>query len=157
LLIREFLEFGPKAILSTGAMRAVEFLNNQLRGRWAEEVVLSMGLSDFHLAPFGPSGAAMPGQEDHRKIITTFREIELIEGKRPDLVIYDRAYWSQLSAPEAEAVKSWPDRLLSETDLALLRRSRCGVEVKSSTWHYAKRREHRAPLDDETVVRCPLR
>jgi AccI restriction endonuclease len=149
LLIREFLQIGAKAILSTGAMRAGDFLNNQLRGRWAEEVVRSMQLSDFAFTTFGPSGAAMPGQEDHRKIITTYREIELIEGKRPDLVIYDRTAWTELSEPEIEKVKGWPDRLLDEPDLLLLRRSRCGVEVKNSTWHFARRREHRASLDDD--------
>ena len=83
LLIREFLELGAKAILSTGAQRSGDFLNNQLRGRWAEDVVVSMWLPDLHLVAFGPSGAAMPGHEDHRRIITTFREIELVEGKRP--------------------------------------------------------------------------
>jgi len=149
LLLREFLELGAKAILSTGAQRAGDFLNNQLRGRWAEDVVVSMDLPDLRFIPFGPSGAAMPGQEDHRRIITTFREIELIEGKRPDLLLFDRATWAALTEAERDRARTWPERLLEAEDLALARQSRCGVEVKNSTWHYAKRREHRATLDDE--------
>lgn len=149
LLIREFLELGAKAILSTGAQRSGDFLNNQLRGRWAEDVVASMQLPDLKFVPFGPSGAAMPGQEDHRRIITTFREIELTEGKRPDLLLYDRPTWEGFTASEKEQALTWPERLLDPSDLALVRRGRCGIEVKNSTWHFAKRREHRATLDDD--------
>lgn len=149
LLIREFLELGAKAILSTGAQRSGDFLNNQLRGRWAEDVVVSMRLPDLHLVAFGPSGAAMPGHEDHRRIITTFREIELVEGKRPDLLMYDGSTWNSLTEADKTRARTWPDRLLEPSDLALVQRARCGIEVKNSTWHYAKRREHRAILDDE--------
>lgn len=150
LLLHEFLKLGAKAILSTGAQRSGDFLNNQLRGRWAEDVVQSMSLPDLVLVPFGPSGAAMPGQEDHRRIITSFREIELIEGKRPDLLMYDAAVWKSLTAVETAQVSTWPTRLLEDSDLALVRRARCGVEVKNSTWHYATRRKHRLALDDES-------
>lgn len=149
LLVREFLELGAKAVLSTGAQRSGDFLNNQLRGRWAEDVVASIQLPDMVFVPFGPSGAAMPGQEDHRRVITTFREIELVEGKRPDLLLYDRATWDAFSSEEKHQALTWPERLMDAGDLVLLRRARCGVEVKNSTWHYAKRREHRATLDDE--------
>ena len=58
VFLREFLDFGAKAILSTGAQRGGDFLNNQLRGRWAERVVLSMTLPRFRFLAFGPSGAA---------------------------------------------------------------------------------------------------
>lgn len=149
LLIREFLQLGPKAILSTGAMRAGDFLNNQLRGRWAEDVVASMRLRNFRFVPFGPSGVAMPGQEDHRKIVTTFREIEMLEGKRPDLIAYGKEDWERLSSAEGNRVLTWPERLLEAEDSPILQRSRFGVEVKNSTWHYGKRREHRATLDED--------
>ncbi len=149
LLLKQFLDFGAKAILSTGSMRAGDFLNNQLRGRWAEEVVLSMRLPTLRFAPFGPSGAAMPGHEDHRKIIATFREIEIVEGKRPDLLLYERSVWEGLTREELDAAGSWPNRLLRSEDVSLLTQSRCGAEVKNSTWHYGKRREHRATLDEE--------
>jgi hypothetical protein len=82
-LIREFLAFGAKAVLSTGAQRGGDFLNNQLRGQWAERVVLSMEVPNVHLVPFGPSGAAMPGEQDHREVVMAFKEIHLLEGKRP--------------------------------------------------------------------------
>ena len=58
-LVREFILYGAKAVLLTGAQRGGDFLNNQLRGQWAERVALSMKVDGLHLVPFGPSGAAM--------------------------------------------------------------------------------------------------
>jgi hypothetical protein len=149
ILLRQFLDFGAKAILSTGAQRGGDFLNNQLRGRWAEQVVLSMRLPHFKFVAFGPSGAAMPGHEDHRRVITTYGEIELIEGKRPDLVAFDTTDWEHLG-PETQArTVNWPDRLLDDVDRDIIRHARFGIEVKNSTWHFARRRERHVLLDED--------
>src|SRR4051812_40198296 len=77
-----------------------DFLNNQLRGQWAERVAVSLPVPGLHLVEFGPSGAAMPGEEDHRKVIMTFKEISLLEGKRPDLLAFDTEVWDGLVAAE---------------------------------------------------------
>lgn len=140
-LIEEFLTFGAKAVLSTGAQRGGDFLNNQLRGQWAERVVLSMAIDDVRLIPFGPSGAAMPGEEDHREVIMTFKEIHLLEGKRPDLIAFSRQAYESLSSESRARAESWPKRRLDAADEEIVRQSLCGVEVKNSSWHYERRRD----------------
>jgi hypothetical protein len=152
IFLREFLDFGAKAILSTGAQRGGDFLNNQLRGRWAEQVVLSMALPNFKFLAFGPSGAAMPGHENHRRVVTTYAEIEKLEGKRPDLIAFDNAVWESLGAEARARAISWPDRLLEDEDREVVRQSRFGIEVKNSTWHFARRRERHVILDDDADV-----
>lgn len=149
IFLRQFLDFGAKAILSTGAQRGGDFLNNQLRGRWAEQVVLSMTLPNFRFLAFGPSGAAMPGHEDHRRVITTYGEIELLEGKRPDLIAFDSDVWDRLGDAARERAATWPERLLDDDDREIVRRARFGIEVKNSTWHFARRRERHVTLDDD--------
>lgn len=148
-ILKEFLDFGAKAILKTGAQRGGDFLDRQLRGRWAENVVASMNLPQFKIAPFGPSGAAMPGQEHFRKTITTFQEIELLEGKRPDLLAFDMAVYETFAQADKARIAEWPDRLLDQQDEAILERARFGIEVKNSTWHFGKRREHHVTPEDE--------
>jgi hypothetical protein len=146
-LAREFVEFGAKAALLTGSQRGGDFLNNQLRGQWAERVVLGMSLRGLYLVPFGPSGAAMPGAADHRRVVMAFREILLLEGKRPDLLAFDEGVWALLSADDRRAVGEWPDRRLEAADRRIVRQARCGVEVKNSVWHYGdRRRAGRGPL-----------
>lgn len=139
-LVREFILYGAKAALLTGAQRGGDFLNNQLRGQWAERVALSMKVDGLHLVPFGPSGAAMPGEEDHREVIMTFREILLLEGKRPDLLAFDTAVWNALGPAEQFLASQWPKRRLEPVDDQIVRKARCGVEVKNSAWHYETRR-----------------
>lgn len=139
-LVREFIAFGAKAVLLTGAQRGGDFLNNQIRGQWAERVALSMPVAGLTLVPFGPSGAAMPGEQDHRQVVMAFKEIHLLEGKRPDLLGFDAHVWEGLSASEKSAAGEWPTRRLEVADDAIVGKARCGAEVKNSTWHYGKRR-----------------
>lgn len=139
--VEDFVELGPAALLLTGSQRGGDFLNNQLRGRWAEDVVLSIELEGLVFRRFGPSGAAMPGAENHRRIVSTFATIQMLEGKRPDLIAFTARTWEGLSASDKERIGSWPERVLGEDDLSLARGAVCGIEVKNSTWHYEKRRE----------------
>lgn len=139
-LVADFVELGSMAILSTGSQRAGDFLNNQLRGRWAERVVASMPLPDLEIIPYGPSGAAMPGEENHRRIVATFGLIHHLEGKRPDLLAFDAAYWHALDPELSARAMTWPERPLDPVDVHVLSEAKFAIEVKSSTWHYAKRR-----------------
>jgi hypothetical protein len=139
-LVDEFIRFGAKAVLLTGAQRGGDFLNNQLRGQWAERVALSMVIEGLQLVAFGPSGAAMPGEEDHRQVIMTFREIQLLEGKRPDLLAFDKGIWDGLAEAERILASTWPKRRLEAADEAVVKKARSGIEVKNSLWHYEKRR-----------------
>ncbi len=139
-LAEEFTRFGSKAILLTGSQRGGDFLMNQLFGQWAERTVVSMDIEGLVLRPFGPSSAAMPGQQDHRELVMTYRQIQLLEGKRPDLIAFDADVWSSLSAEAISRVEQWPDRLLQPPDRDILRQARFGAEVKISKWHYGRRR-----------------
>jgi hypothetical protein len=141
LLVDEFLQFGAKAVLNPGSQRGGDFLNNQLRGQWAEDVARSLQIKNANFCGFGPSASAMPGEEDHRLAVRTFREIVMLEGKRPDLVGFDDRVWSEVSDAQRVSVGTWPMRLLEPSDVELLRQAQCGIEVKNSTWHYRTRRE----------------
>jgi hypothetical protein len=140
-LAEDFVRYGPKAILLTGSQRGGDFLNNQLRGRWAENVVGSMRFPNLVIRQLGPSGAAMPGEEDHHRTVMAFKEITLLEGKRPDLIAFKTTVWRQFSAAQRKRSLTWPERILEPSDMAMVAKGEFGIEVKNSTWHYAKRRE----------------
>ena len=139
-LANDFINHGAKAVLLTGSQRGGDFLNNQIRGRWAERVVESLGLVGVTIVPFGPSGAAMPGEEDHREVIMTFMQVAHLEGKRPDLIAYATGEWNALAKDARTRAETWPNRILDPQDLDVVRRGRFGIEVKNSTWHYERRR-----------------
>jgi hypothetical protein len=137
---RLFLEHGSFAIFSAGAQRGGDFLLNQLRGRWAEEVVVSMSVEGMIVKPFGPTGAAMPGEEDYRRIRQTFDAISRLEGKRPDVIGFDVSVYEGFKPEEQARIDKWPKRPLDDLDQALIKEARVGIEVKNSTWCYVKRR-----------------
>ena len=83
----------------------------------------------------------MPGEEDHERTIRAFREIVLIEGKRPDLVAYELDAWNALDQHIRETSHDWPLRRLDNRENEALKMCCCGIEVKNSTWHYTRRRE----------------
>ena len=146
-LIDLFKSIGPSAVLMTGSQRGGDFLDYQLRGQWAEAVCCSMDLLRHVLRRLGPSGAAMPGEDDHARVVRAYAEIMLLEGKRPDLVALDRAWWESCSVATRAQVDSWPERLLEPEDEAILGHARAGIEVKTSAWHYeVRRRAHGGPL-----------
>lgn len=70
----------------------------------------------------------------------TFKEIHLLEGKRPDLLGYDNEVWGGLTPREKAVIVEWPTRRLEAADDAIVLKARCGIEVKNSAWHYEKRR-----------------
>lgn len=142
-LVRAFADSGIRGVLLPGPQRGGDFLNNQLRGAWAEDVVCS--LSDDHrgdlcFVRFGPSMAAMPGQQDHAAVVGAFREIMLVEGKRPDLLAFRRKVWAGFTPDELVLAGQWPRRLLGPADEVLIRKAAAAFEVKTSLWHAAKRR-----------------
>ena len=140
-LVREFIRYDISSLLLTGAARAGDFLNNQLRGLWAERVVLTMSITGLSLFPFGPSGAAMPGEAGYREVVRTYREIQMFEGKRPDVIGVPTDRLAEWPATVRERVVSWPRRRLSTEDHDPISQAAIGIEVKNSTWHYARRRE----------------
>jgi len=140
-LATRFCEMGPCAILLAGAQRGGDFLLNQLRGRWAEEVCCSIPWAQHRIVQYGPSGAAMPGEEDHDTVVRSFKEIVLTEGKRPDLLVFDDTAWNAMDSSMHESITQWPMRRLASTEELTLKTCKCGIEVKNSTWHYSTRRD----------------
>jgi hypothetical protein len=140
-LVTSFLEYGVTAIFGAGAQRGGDFLLNQLRGRWAEEVVLSMEVSGIVLKPFGPTGAAMPGEEDYRHVRITFDAISRLEGKRPDIIGFRQEVYSALTSNQKALIDEWPSRPLNVSDSDVIKQACVGIEVKNSAWHYGNRRK----------------
>lgn len=140
-LVKAFSTLGIAGALLPGPQRGGDFLNNQLRGAWAEDVVRSLPeTGGLVFTKFGPSMAVMPGQGDHAAVVRTFREIMLVEGKRPDLLVFKSRAWAALTPAERALVLQWPGRLLGGADEALVRKASAGIEVKTSLWHAGSRR-----------------
>jgi hypothetical protein len=140
-LVTGFLEYGVTAIFGAGAQRGGDFLLNQLRGRWAEEVVLSMAIDGLVLKPFGPTGAAMPGEEDYRHVRITFDAINRLEGKRPDLIGFRQEVYAAFTSGHKALIDEWPTRPMGDSDAAVIKQACVGIEVKNSAWHYGNRRD----------------
>jgi hypothetical protein len=140
-LVADFIELGAKAVVRENARREGDFLTNQLKAEWSESVIARLcekaGLVPVQL---GPSAAAMPGEREFREDTAAFREIYLVEGKRPDLAVFLQPAWDRLATPAQEACRSWPKRVLQAADDPLLHAAYSVAEVKVSTWHYAARR-----------------
>lgn len=139
-LAQDFVGTGCAALFSPGPQRGGDFLQNQLRGRWAEQVVLAMPIDGLKLFAFGPTGAAMPGEEDYVSIRRNFDTISRLEGKRPDLIGFRTDDWESLDADQRLRIERWQTQPLEADDAELIRRAAVGIEVKNSTWHYARRR-----------------
>jgi hypothetical protein len=63
ILIEQCSALGPTVVLQVGSQRGGDFLLNQLRGQWAEKVCCSIAWPGHKIVEYGPSGAAMPGEE----------------------------------------------------------------------------------------------
>ena len=72
----------------------------------------------------------MPGQDDYRQTVTTYGEIELLEGKRPDFVVFDSEAWERLPVNARALTETWPTRLLDEDDLDVVKRARLGSKSR---------------------------
>jgi hypothetical protein len=139
--IRNYIAYGAASVLNVGGQRGGDFLLNQLRGQWAEDVAMSVPIPGYHLVRFGPSSAAMPGEQDHDAIVRAFRQIVLTEGKRPDLLAFATDTWDVMTEAEQAAVTEWPSRPLRAGEPELVSAAACGIEVKNSTWAYKVRRD----------------
>lgn len=137
--LEEYVRNGLQSVLRIRSARGNDFAVRQLQGQWAEDVVLSFH-GDHVIRRLGPSGAAMPGEPDYETTVRTFRLIQLVEGKRPDLVAFEKAAWETLSENERRSAQEWPTRFLTDHDTELLARCSFGIEVKNSLWHYETRR-----------------
>ncbi len=128
-------------LINPRRLRGSDFLMRWSQGRWSEEIVMrTLNQSDqFGVIPYGPSTVA---PEDPKELEFFFDRMDVIgrEGKRPDLLLYDR--------PTLERVKQELARRLGSvekmaetpsTDVRdLIVKARVALEVENSLWVTAK-------------------
>lgn len=137
---------GLQTLLRVPIARGNDFTVRQLQGQWAEEVVLSIHGAN-EIRRLGPSAAAVPGEPGYERTVRTFRLIQLVEGKRPDLVAFEPSVWTSFTETEQRCASEWPMRFLTTGDADMLGRCSFGIEVKNSLWHYeTRRRAGKGPL-----------
>lgn len=138
-LQKRFEDEGVYAAMDVTDGRGDDFAINQRQGSWAERLFLSyrgpvrfvhFGLSD----PVAPADPAYgPTRRKHRCML-------LLEGKRPDLLVFETA-----TIEASGKVPTWADELLSKHEVAFLRsKALAGLEIKSSLYHYGRRQQYRA-------------
>lgn len=145
-LQRNFLTDGASSLLDVGEGRGQDFKGRQGHGAWAEKLLFGRfgrGSTDFVLVPFGPSDDIHPGHPAYQKHRRAYREIELLEGKRPDFLLFraeDRDVASWLYRRRNHTVDEKARTVIETFALA-------AVETKSSLWLYkVRRRQNRKPL-----------
>ena len=132
--------FAPDEItylINPRRLRGSDFLMRWSQGRWSEEIVIRAlnETSHFSVVPYGPSTVA---PDDPAELELFFEKMDLIaqEGKRPDLLLYDKAVsdWvqDQLEHRLGSAEK------MAETSSARVRdviaRARAALEIENSLW-----------------------
>jgi len=143
-LAERVAKLGIKAALVTRPVRGSDFMSRQGVGRWAEDVVVSLvsAVTGGQVIAFGPSSAVVPGDRSYEEAILGFREISLVESKRPDLLIF-RAALREMLEENATRIHEWPTRMLDDSDRALIAQASFAAEVKFSSWNYQKRLENK--------------
>jgi hypothetical protein len=107
------------------------------QGRWSEEIVIeSLNKTDrFGVLPFGPSTVA---PDDPKELEIFFERMDIImqEGKRPDLLLYDRItfHWAmeelRRRLGSVEKMAETPSAQLGE----IIARAQVALEIENSLW-----------------------
>ena len=134
-LIELFQKCGCRAIFEAKQARAEDFRRNQGQGEWAEQLLLHAEWEGYRLVPFGPSDDIIPKEVGYEEQRLCYREFAALEGKRPDLLVFHR----EVEAKQRDQIASWQNHTILESDREVFYRCVCGIEVKSSLWHYRQR------------------
>jgi hypothetical protein len=110
----------------------------------AEQVVLSIATDDLCLSALTFPGRHA-GEEDHWKTVTTFGRSVCWKETPRSVGSHRRS--TPVCHAEKDLIRSWPDRPLKPADDRLVRQARCGIEVKSSLWHFETKAERGSSLD----------
>jgi hypothetical protein len=132
--------FGPEELgflINPRRLRGSDFLMRWSQGRWSEEIVIrALSQNDqFGVIPYGPSTIA---PEDPKELELFFDRMDVIEreGKRPDLLLYDRATLGQVRQ-ELERRLGGVEKM-AETSSSGLRdlivKARVALEIENSLW-----------------------
>lgn len=117
--------------------RAEDFRRNQGQGGWAEQLLIDADWMGYRLVPFGPSDGITPGEPGYQEQRLLYRELTAMEGKRPDLLVFHQ----EVEAKNRDVIASWRNHTIRDGEREVFYRCVCGIEVKSSLWHYGQRRE----------------
>ncbi len=124
-------------LINPRRLRGSDFFMRWSQGRWAEEVVVEAinRSRDLVALPYGPSVIA---PDDPAELETFFDRIDEIakEGKRPDLLIYDKQTFTQISVEingtlgSVEKVAETPSSKLRN----IITKAKIALEVENSLW-----------------------
>lgn len=125
---------GLAGLMDANGGRGADFAQNQSQGVWAENL-LSAYQGPVWFVPFGLSDPIAPTDPAYEQVRRQHRYILLIEGKRPDFLLFDAS--TLANHPE---IFDWKNRQLTDADRTLLR-EHClaGGEIKSSLQDMGKR------------------
>jgi hypothetical protein len=122
-------------------IRGSDFLMRWSQGRWSEEIVIQTlnKTSHFGVVPYGPSTIA---PEDPEELEWFFEKMNAInqEGKRPDLLLYDKADYSLVESElknRLGSIEKAAETLSSELK-DIISRAQVALEVENSLWVTAK-------------------
>lgn len=124
-------------IVNPRRLRGSDFLMRWAQGRWSEEIVLRAlnRTEQFGVIPYGPSTVA---PEDPKELELFFQKMDEInqEGKRPDLLLYDRATygWARNEVEHrlgsVEKVAETPSSVVED----VISKATAAIEVENSLW-----------------------
>jgi len=124
-------------LINPRRLRGSDFLMRWAQGRWSEEIVVRAlnQTSQFGVIPYGPSTVA---PEDPNALELFFEKMDVIaqEGKRPDLLLYDRSTFDWAQSTLEHRLGSVEK--MAETSSAQVRdviaKARAALEVENSLW-----------------------
>ena len=133
-------QLGPAEIdflINPRRLRGSDFLMRWAQGRWSEEIVVRAmnQTSQVGVLPYGPSTIA---PEDPKALEIFFEKMDAIagEGKRPDLLLYDRTTfeWAQHELAQrlggAEKMAETPTSVVHD----IVAKARAALEIENSLW-----------------------
>jgi hypothetical protein len=135
-LVQHFEQYGHLGIFEAGAAREEDFRKNQGQGEWAEKLLAHAEWPSYKLVPFGPSDGIIPKEAGYEEKRLRYREFTAVEGKRPDLLVFPE----RVEAEHRDRIASWRAHPIMQSDIEVFNQCVCGIEVKSSLWHYGQRR-----------------
>lgn len=124
-------------LINPRRLRGSDFLMRWSQGRWSEEIVMR-ALNEskiFGAIPYGPSTVA---PENPTELEIFFEQMDLLdrEGKRPDVLLYDRPTFEQVSQEitrrlgSIEKMAEVPSSGLRD----LIVKARAALEIENSLW-----------------------
>ncbi|MCL0075388.1 AccI family restriction endonuclease [Dehalococcoidia bacterium] len=124
-------------LINPRRLRGSDFLMRWAQGRWSEEIVIrALNQTErFGVIPYGPSTVA---PEEPEELELFFQKMDVInqEGKRPDLLLYDKATYDW-ARNEVERCLGSVEKV-AETSSSLLEdvisRATAAIEVENSLW-----------------------